>query len=523
MLANDDSGSMEACIVNPCISSLMPPAKYCGTNANYRPEIGSFCNWSTETYNLPIYGTVCSGRWHANCTAGEQRKVEVLINATSSFIGVLLSTPGNRMGLVEYSNPWNAVIPNGGTWTDRFAPFPDGIVAIQNLTSNNLLLSEHLVNYTDSFFGTCICCGIEKARAILNSQSNATRKRTLVVMSDGEATDKCTGVGTGNAKTDAIEAAQRACDDNMTVYAVGFGTDVDQETLMQMPCNNGSYFNATNVTQLLNVYTQIANQIASVSYSAQSVNISIGGNYSSRLYEDSFIEINYTPSLLYQYGLVPIATETGAFGNNITSGSFQIPSGAILSHAEATSYSGDKWTDNLTIVNSQNIQVFKLSEYGTSYGSLGDPFIVNVPIESFEEDNTIFIHTGTSPQNNTGGSPNDKLIYEYLIKVSGNATSVKAKSTGCAWNLSFYDGSNALLFIPDNYAGNASCYFANGTYDPDDAMAEASYNLLKNFDFDNDGFLDVKISQNSIQIDSLTISTVPSLWGPSTIEVRVWQ
>ncbi len=523
VLANDDSGSMEWCILNGCTSSMLPPARYCGTQANYRPELGSFCNWSTETYNLAAFGTVCSGRWHANCTASEQMKVEVLINATSSFISVLLSTPGNRMGLVEYSNPWNAVIPEGGSWTDRFAPFPDGIVGMQNLTISNALLSEHLLNYTDSFFGTCICCGIEKAHAILDAQSNSSRKRTLVVMSDGEATDKCTGVGTGNAKTDAIEAAERACDDNITVYAVGFGNDVDQETLMQMPCNNGSYFNASNMSQLLSAYTEIANQIVSVSYSAQTANISSGGNFSSTLYEDSYIEINYTPNLAYQFGMIPIKAETEAFGNNVTSGNFQIPEGGILSQAEAASYSADKWTDNLTIANSQHTRVFRLSEYGTDYQMLGDPFIVNAPVAAFEDSNTVFIHTGIGPQNSTGGSASDKLIYEYLIRVSGNATSVKAKSSGCIWNLTFYDGTSGLLLIPDDYSGSSRCHFLNGTYDNEDAMQEASYNLLKNFDFNNDGILDVKISQNSIQIDTITISKVPSLWGPSVIEVRIWQ
>ncbi|MBI2142227.1 hypothetical protein HYU15_01905 [Candidatus Woesearchaeota archaeon] len=45
VLASDASGSMEWCSGTICSTSLKPPAKYCNTIANYRPENGTYCDW----------------------------------------------------------------------------------------------------------------------------------------------------------------------------------------------------------------------------------------------------------------------------------------------------------------------------------------------------------------------------------------------------------------------------------------------------------------------------------------------
>ncbi len=49
------------------------------------------------------------------------------------------------------------------------------------------------------------------------------------------------------------------------------------------------------------------------------------------------------------------------------------------------------------------------------------------------------------------------------------------------------------------------------------------YNLFENLDVDKDGLLDLKISEGNFNIETLTISKVPSLWGPAIVEVRVWE
>ena len=46
---------------------------------------------------------------------------------------------------------------------------------------------------------------------------------------------------------------------------------------------------------------------------------------------------------------------------------------------------------------------------------------------------------------------------------------------------------------------------------------------LDNLVFNKDGKLDVYIAQNNLDISTLTISKVPSLWGPAIVEIRVWQ
>ena len=57
---------------------------------------------------------------------------------------------------------------------------------------------------------------------------------------------------------------------------------------------------------------------------------------------------------------------------------------------------------------------------------------------------------------------------------------------------------------------------------PEDAYDDAAYRLFTKLDFDGDGKLEVKFDENNLAVDSLTVSDIPSLWGPAIIEVRVW-
>jgi hypothetical protein len=63
-------------------------------------------------------------------------------------------------------------------------------------------------------------------------------------------------------------------------------------------------------------------------------------------------------------------------------------------------------------------------------------------------------------------------------------------------------------------------------YDKEDALDAVMYNLLSVLDVDegnNKGKVDISINENDLQIDDQTISTIPYLWGPAILEVRVWK
>ncbi|MBI3051494.1 VWA domain-containing protein [Candidatus Woesearchaeota archaeon] len=522
VLANDLSGSMEWCSGTICSTSVLGPQKYCNTIANYRPENGTYCDWWTENYTIPGQGPVCSGRWHAHCTSNDSRKIDIALNASKIFGSTILGTAGNRLGVVEYTNQWNAVIPANGTWTNRYAPFPDSIAGRENLTDNLSIINSHIETYMDAYWGTCICCGVEASVDILTKLSNTSRKRSMVVMSDGEATDKCTGVGTGNAKTDAIEAAQDACTNyNITVYTVGFGTDVDAETLQDMAACNGSYYNATNVTQLAEVYRQIAGELVAISYSAQQINISGTGNTNTTLYDDSYIEINYTPAQTAEFNRIPVTLETDRFGNNITTGTVTIPENATITAARVTSYSGNKWTDNLT-VNGQ--KAFSLSDWGNDYVTLGDPFIADSPASLLHTgDNGILIKTATGPGNASGGSPDNRAIYTLNIDTTTSYTQSQSTSEGCHWQLQFEDGSSTTIKIPADYSGTKTCNYQTASYSATDSIDVSAYSLFQKLDLEKNGKLNIILSQEDINIETATVQGVPSLWGPAVIEARVWQ
>ena len=67
-----------------------------------------------------------------------------------------------------------------------------------------------------------------------------------------------------------------------------------------------------------------------------------------------------------------------------------------------------------------------------------------------------------------------------------------------------------------------SIFITNATYEISDAMDDAAYRLFSRLDLDSNGKLEIKLDENNLDVDTITISDVPSLWGPAIIEVRVW-
>jgi len=526
VLVNDLSGSMEFCFVNGCDATTDPPEPYCGTNHNEQPQTGTYCDWTPENYTLPNYGPVCSSRWHSTCPVDDQRKIDISKNVSILFANLLLSFEGNRLGSVGYTSQFDGVIPPGGSWNDRFAPFPDGIGASHNLSSNVSELIEHINTSWDTHWDTCICCGVRRAREILNlNNTNSTSHKSMIVMSDGEATDRCgAGTGSGSAKGDAINEAHDACDNyDITVNTVAFGDDADTETLQAMVCNGGSFHLAANVSDLLATYDRLIEQIINVTFIGQLINVT-GLPSNEILFGDSYIEYSFIPSIISEFGVIPSTVQTSAFGNNISETTLTLPA-LIINDVRVTSYSAASWTDNLTISNSiPNRVAFSLPTFSNSYTDVGDPFVVYAPPTLFEPgDNIVHISTGTGPLNYTGGSPDDSIVYTVLVPNSVPEEGVFPKADGCNWQLAFEQGSNFTLPIPQTYSGSEICNFSTATYPQDDAINDAVFRLLSQLDFDNDGLLDVLFTNQAMELGSFTISDVPSLWGPTLVEVRVWQ
>jgi len=465
------------------------------------------------------------------------------------FIEVLLnSSPGNttnRIGLVAYSGLPNS-IPTASSAIIRMN---------HSLTSDNVSLKSQIDSYTPSG-ATGVCGSIRDARAILEQQSNSLRQKYIIVMTDGIANVQCSltdaystigcipntcpdnsfCAGGGclqsqcgdwvsyRASNDSIQDACRAYNTtNATVYSIGFGPvsacDIGNQTLKGIAnCGKGAHYSSGNATELANIYNAIAQQILNASFTGQTVNTSIPIN--SKLFIGSYIEFNYSVQDT-QFNKVPLGFETDRFGNNISSGTLTIYANTSVLDAKVSSYSGSKWTDKL-VVNGNTI--YRLSDYGSDYQLLGDPFTVNIPAGNINQGpNTMTISTGINSTNSTGGSSDNKVIYTLLLNGFADYSSVVARSDGCSWTVSFEDGTASTIKVPSGYNGADLCSFSSKTYDVNDALDNAVYDLFSNLDIDKNGKLDINIDQNSLNINTLTISNVPSLWGPAIIEMHVWE
>ena len=446
---------------------------------------------------------------------------EVIDVSPSSFDCVFVN--GNYIGRVDYqkfngTNVWQKVL------------FDVPAVWIQN-GKNNINITGGTTSGCKRTSGTndqWSFRNLNLSIVLSDDGSEYDRFKSLLVMSDGSANTKigdCAGCDSSGADAETIQKACEAHDlYGIGIYAVVFGNpgSVSINTLNQTACCDdcSHFYTASDADSLLNVYTKIANAILNVSYQSQSLNLSGSKFNKTTLFPDSFIELNYSiPET--QFNKVPLGFETDRFGNNVSTGTLTIYPNTTALDAKVTSYSSDKWTDNL-VVNGNT--VYRLSDYGPKYISFGDPFVVSIPTSIINQgDNSILISTGVNSTNNTGGSMDDRVIYTLLINGFADYTSVLAKSNGCAWTVSFEDGTASTIKVPPNYNGADSCSFAGKSYDVNDALDNAVYKLFSNLDIDKDGKLEVNIDENNLNVNTLTVSKVPSLWGPAIIEIRVWE
>jgi subtilase family serine protease len=416
--------------------------------------------------------------------------------------------------------------------------FQESITGVVELTNDSTVLNEHIEGL-ETWNMTCICCGINRAREMLDTGTASTK--VIVVMSDGVANVQCPEQDTGNAIMDAVLAADEACDDGILVYAVGFGADVDEGTLKEMACNESMYYNSTNAVELANVYRSIAEQIVGGTMVEQTISASENVSRENILYTDSHINLSFSPIASLREGEIAVILETAPFGNSLTNGSFHVPNGTRIIDAKVTSYSGPYWTDRLYVRNATDIsfkKAYLLSDYsGTGdYGLFGDPYVVSIPADQLGAGlNFVNISAGRRLGFNypVGGSPDDRAIYTIAVKAHvGYGTPKQGYGDGCNWTVQFYDGTTANVLVPSYYMGPKTCNYTPGTfdksqYDNSSAIDDAVYRLFTALDIysgkDANGELDVKFDPEDIAIESTITGGVRSLWGPARVKLILWQ
>lgn len=345
--------------------------------------------------------------------------------------------------------------------------------------------------------------------------------------------DDCEGGQCDGAISNAIWSAERAHTDSNVhakINAVGFGPVADCEngnyTLHQIAEEgDGAYCASTNASELQDCYVQYAQWIVEGSIRSQIVNLSESFT-PSILYPSSYISYTYTPiSAPLEYGEILMSYDTPRFNNNATcQGMFYIPASARVVDTKATSYSSEHWTHYLHTEPSS--YSWYLSDYGSSYFSLGDPYIISIPANYVESgsNNTVTVTTGDSVDNGTGCSIDNRAIITIAISGSADYGNVLSTANGCNWNIEFEDDSTLEGPIPSDYGGALECSYtgSNVTSGYTDALADAVYRLLQGMDVDGNGKVDITFDMDQIDMDFSRVGGIRSLWGPAQLKLIVW-
>jgi putative transposon-encoded protein len=198
-----------------------------------------------------------------------------------------------------------------------------------------------------------------------------------------------------------------------------------------------------------------------------------------------------------------------------------IPPNAEIIDAKVTSYTGSHWTST---VNVNGNTIYNISKFGKNLTKLGDPFMVQIPKGILGTENDIKILSRDISNNKTFTSNNNSIIYTILIDASTQYSSVLEKNEGCRWTIEFDDGTEKILLIPKNYAGTKNCSYTSAkiSYDNRDTIDSSAYNLFNNLDLYKNGKIFVNFAESDLEVYMMSIPKVPYMWGPSIMEIRVW-
>lgn len=339
----------------------------------------------------------------------------------------------------------------------------------------------------------------------------------------------------GGAANQARDYANEMCTEhNITLFAVSFGSLESTTTLKDLAQNNndsgcsGKYFEATTELEMDEVLNNISILINS---RFQSVD-EIEGAFNNTLSGESYIEFGTSnpmpdapPSSIRFMSKTERFSDIGTDPCNLD---VDLRGFNNITEAKITSYSSDLWTSKVTW---EGEDILNLLAFGKDFRVLGDPFIVHVPSDKLaqvDREYSISMDTARSIVETEDCSNYNRLIYTaYILKSHEIYSGIREKAEGCRWNISFADSTNKLIRVPNDYNGVKQCNYtqeayASEEYDSFDAMDIVMYDLLGKLDVNNDGDLEVSISQSDLVIDSETIEEIPFLWGPAMIEVRVW-
>lgn len=314
-------------------------------------------------------------------------------------------------------------------------------------------------------------------------------------------------------------------------------------------CLDVRYGESSNYEELKKIYKQFAESFAGA-YVTQRINITGEVFKRNYLYPDSYIEFYYEPEVKEEYGEISLKVETNPFGCN---GTFFVPQQVKVLDITRTSYSSDFWSRRVYVNNSaynwQN--VWSLDSFGSNYVYLGDPFSIYFSPSYIKsgENNTVGLVLGLGPTNTSGiCSSYDRVIYTASFKSFTTYSPVFPYIEGR--NITVYydrdhdgiaDGSYAVTIGRNLPKFNATLGIVQDLNVTHNAVDYAFLKLLDQLNFltdqplpddplsiskdlwpgTEDNPIDIMITPD-ILFETLFVAAVPSLWGPTNLEIKVW-
>ncbi|MFH1722036.1 MAG: VWA domain-containing protein [Candidatus Altiarchaeota archaeon] len=364
------------------------------------------------------------------------------------------------------------------------------------------------------------------------------RLKAIIIMSDGCANRCIPGVSCSDAtaKQEVLDEATIAYDTyGIALYTVLYGdASTCADNMNDTACidNCSHFYMSTNASELATIYREIAQDLVNASYRGQAINVTEGDIFRGILYNDSYIEFTYDPSINPpDYGEISINLDTPTFGG--CEGKLSVRDNLTVVDVKITSYSGEYWTDYLSLNNSAgsyDIYTLRDSHFGGDYTILGDPYFIQVPASLIKngENNSFTIGTGNDPSTPTFCSEYSRAIYTVRLRGSVDYGGVFQDKEGCTWNIEFEDGSDTRIDFPSNYNGTNECNYTSicstsACYDTNDAVDDAVYRLLSQLDIDDDGMLGLEFAAGQLIVDFSKTGEVRSLWGPIQADLTIWR
>lgn len=127
--------------------------------------------------------------------------------------------------------------------------FNSGAQVLSGLTADRGRLDAAL-NAIATAPGTRLALGIQAGADVLGRLADPGAGRTLILLTDGRATDPDPGAG--------LAAATAARASGTEIFAIGLGADVDAAALQAIAGSADHYFAAPDSAALARIYTRIA-------------------------------------------------------------------------------------------------------------------------------------------------------------------------------------------------------------------------------------------------------------------------